>query len=91
MKHKRTVEVPAKRETVVDRVTCDLCGGPVQPSPLSFDVSYTAVYFRSGEQYPEGGSGTQVEFDLCGSCFDGKLVPWMKGQGATPAVTDWET
>jgi hypothetical protein len=45
---------------------------------------------RDGSAYPEGGSGTEYEIDLCKDCFKGKLVPWLKAEGATIEETEWE-
>ena len=45
---------------------------------------------RQGVSYPEGGSGTEIEVDLCPTCFKEKLVPWLRSQGATIEEKEWE-
>lgn len=48
------------------------------------------IYHREGDSYPEGGSGTITEVDICPDCFQNKLVPWLELQGATIKEKDWE-
>lgn len=88
MQHIKTVEVPAATKEVVDFITCDLCGKRITTE--GFEVDEVNVEHRTGENYPEGGSGEQVEFDLCGKCFDEKLTPWLRTQGAEPRETEWD-
>ena len=30
-----------------------------------------------------------VEVDMCSQCFETKLVPWLREQGAEPRTTEW--
>jgi hypothetical protein len=48
------------------------------------------VKHRDGENYPEGGSGTEVEIDMCPECFKTKLIPWLESQGVVVQRKDWE-
>jgi hypothetical protein len=93
MKHMRTVEVPATTKTVVDRVTCDLCGrgldehyaGKQLSSYYSDEVD---INRRVGTNYPEGGNSTESKVDMCGECWKTKFVPWLRSQGAEPRTKD---
>jgi hypothetical protein len=77
---------------------CDLCGAEAQSgdewSSRYYEVNETEVSIsvksRKGENYPEGGSGTEYEIDLCPRCFTGRLVPWLKSQGAAIEEKEWD-
>ena len=88
MQHTKKVPVPATSRTEVTQVTCDLCGQPLRTTSSGGDVT---VSYEKGVHYPEGGSGTRVEFDLCAECFEGKLMTWFRENGATgPRETEWD-
>lgn len=84
----KTVQVPASEKEIVDRVTCDLCGEEI--SPEKYSAESVDVKHRTGSNYPEGGNGLEVSVDMCGKCFDEKLVPWLRSQGVEPRTSDWE-
>lgn len=88
MKHMKTVEVPATTREEVDFVTCDLCGAKIEGR--GYDVDEVEVRHKTGSNYPEGGSGDETAVDMCGKCFDEKLVPWLRSQGAEPRTEDWD-
>lgn len=88
MKHTKLMSIPAKTREVIDKVTCDLCGNEIET--VGYDCENITVSHRVGTMYPEGGGGVETVVDMCGSCFDSKLVPWLKTQGADPKPTDWD-
>jgi hypothetical protein len=88
MKHMKTVRVPATTKDYVDFVTCDLCGARIKDEQYVIDE--VEVRHRAGTNYPEGGNGTEISVDVCGKCFDEKLIPWLKSQGAEPHVEEWD-
>jgi hypothetical protein len=100
MKHMKTVDVPATTKTIVDRVTCDLCGRGLDEhyrgnarlsSYYDDEVEIKQVFRRRrGTNYPECGSGTEDEVDICGECWETKLIPWLKSQGVEPQTRDWD-
>jgi len=53
------------------------------------EVSVT-VKQKEGESYPDGGSGTEYEIDLCPDCFKNRLVPWLKSEGANIGEMEWD-
>ena len=87
MRHMRTVAVPAtdRKETV--KITCDLCGQDVVKKCGNADE--VIIEHRCGSAYPEGGSGETVSVDMCVTCFEDKLTPWLKSQGAELRTTEW--
>jgi hypothetical protein len=90
--------VPAKVVKKFVRRTCDLCGAESNRCADWESSSYTVaetemsvtVTHRSGLSYPEGGSGTEIEIDLCPKCFQDRLIPWLESQGATIEARDWD-
>jgi hypothetical protein len=84
--------------TRTDRVevsrTCDLCGRVATRSGWDAGIYDTEIAVtvkqREGTSYPEGGSGTEYEIDLCPDCFKGRLVPWLKEQGARIEPKEWD-
>jgi ribosomal protein S27E len=88
MKHSKTVEVPARTETVTASVTCDLCGKVISRQRGNAEI--VEIRHRTGSSYPEGGSGVDFEVDMCPDCFDSKLVPWLQSQGAEIRETNWD-
>lgn len=88
MKHYKQVFVPETTRRQLVKTTCDLCGVVIVCG--TYDAEEVEIKHRTGSQCSDGGSGTETSFDLCGACFDGKLVPWLMDQGATPTARDWE-
>ena len=80
-------------QTVLDVLTCDMCGATTK-NARNWTSNYSSrsevtVCFVHGDEYPEGGSGTQTCVDLCPQCFGNKLLPWLMSQGATPRLEEW--
>ena len=86
MKHteKRAAE---RIETFVVKVTCDICHEEIRREHGSAEE--VTVEHKTGFSYPEGGSGETVLVDICPKCFDERLVPWLKSQGAEPRKEEW--
>lgn len=96
-------EVTGKHSFLKER-TCDLCGkkadkdkGYLSTSSWGaeiFEINETEIKMMvrqtKGSNYPEGGSGTEYEIDLCPDCFKNRLVPWLKSQGANIEEKEWE-
>ena len=89
MKHTRLIDVPATTKTVVSRVTCDLCGKRVETQDR-YEIDEVTISHKTGSSYPEGGSGEIASVDMCSDCFNEKLVPWLKTQGAAIQTEDWD-
>lgn len=89
MRHVRTIQIPATTKQIIDKITCDICGANVNRGGL-YEIDEVSVERRTGTIYPEGGAGTETKVDLCGECFESKLIPWLKAQGANPQTEDWE-
>jgi hypothetical protein len=83
-----TVIVPETTRDVEVSVACDICNGVIG---LDFyKVDEIEVRHKTGYSYPDGGSGEEITFDLCGRCFDKKLIPWLRSQGAAPQIKEWD-
>ena len=91
-KRTRTVE-----ENELVSLTCDLCGRKAKRDGWEsscFEVNETEVEVtvrqKEGTNYPECGSGTKIVVDLCPQCFTGRLVPWLREQGAQIETQNWD-
>ncbi len=91
-----TVTETRTRKVLVKRC-CDLCGREAKSGDDwergLYEVSETEVEMtvrhKVGDNFPSGGSGTEFIVDLCPVCFTGKLIPWLKSQGAQIEERDW--
>lgn len=82
--------------TLVDTVTCDLCGTKKPGHSCwnagdDFNIAATRLEMEIGWGCPDGGDKTETSYDICTNCFQTKLMPWLESQGAKPTVTnvDW--
>ncbi len=87
MKHLKTLQIPATTKDVVEFITCDLCGEKI--ATHIYEVDEVIVNHRYGESYPEAGFGKETNVDLCGQCFEEKLIPWLRSQGVKPNEEYW--
>lgn len=83
----KTVEVPARTETRAE-YTCDLCGELIVPKRGGGEE--VEVTHTTGD-YGRESSLVYEQFDMCGECFQGKLIPWMASQGVKPHVRSWDS
>ncbi len=97
--------MPARPQQIVLEAIalhCDLCGseimqyhknGSVILNPAFRKVYGTAldvqIKLRAGEKGLDGGVGETTSFDLCPTCFETKLRPWLEQQGAVAKVEPW--
>ena len=90
MKRMKIVETPSTVREVVDYTTCDLCRQRIAEEG-SFEINEIEVSHKTGCRYPDNGEEEEVSVDLCGPCFDTKLIPWLQSQGAVPQISkrDW--
>ena len=90
----KEIVIPAKRLTTLARRRCDLCEESTTEKrdwgKDHYDVEETEVRYKTGANYPEGGSGEETTIDICPKCFTEKLIPWVKSQGGEPTVKEWD-
>lgn len=89
----RQVIVPETIKTVVDKTLCDLCGREsegVRDNWLNdnYDFEETSIKLSTGYRYHDDGERTTKEYHICPTCFNEKLIPWMKSQGAEYTETE---
>jgi hypothetical protein len=82
MRHKKIEHVPASTREVDDFTTCDLCKATLKSDLYAVDE--VEVERRKGTKYPEQTDLTVTYVDICPACFDAKLLPWLRAQGAEP-------
>jgi hypothetical protein len=93
-----TPPVPTKTVTKKTGVQCDLCKEVYKgadswhsvdwPVNNSYHVLTTGIFIEEGESYPEDRFTEVTEFHICPDCFKGRLIPWLKNQGAEPTVRE---
>lgn len=87
MKEIKKVTVPARTEDVVVSTMCDLCHEKIEQG--MYEVNEVTIRFTKGDEYPEGGSGEETTVDMCGKCFESKLIPWLASIGVAPQVKEY--
>ena len=97
MKVYETKAVPATTREILIKRKCDLCGIESKSSDWNagfYEVNETEIKItmkqKEGSSYPEGGSGTEYEIDLCPSCFTNRMIPWLKSKGAEIKEREWD-
>jgi len=91
MKHYKKVVIPATKEATkleLEKTTCDLCGEVIKQEMFSEEKVY--VQYKTGASCPEGGSGEITGVDMCSTCFNEKLTPWLKQQGCELHTVEWD-
>lgn len=95
------MKIYEKRETTSTylecvRRTCDLCGkessdGDWEKSTYEQNETNIEIKIKHREGYnvSDGGSGDEIEIDLCPDCFRHKLVPWLQSEGAKINYSNW--
>lgn len=95
----RTYEIKTEtvERTTLVKTTCDLCGKEATRGggeSSFYEVNETEVEVtvrqKDGRSYPDNGSGTKVNFDICPDCFKNKLIPFLESQGAKVERTEWD-
>lgn len=88
MDHYKEEDVPATTRKVRVKTTCDMCKKEIKEDP--YEVDEVTIERRTGYSSRDGGSGKRIDVDMCGKCFDKKLLKWLKEQGVEIRVTDWD-
>ena len=89
MKHYKIKDIPQHTEQVLDNTTCDMCGGIIKPTQ-SFQVNEIEIKRRTGFSCPDGGSGEELDIDICGECFDNVILPFLKTKIQNVRIVDWD-
>lgn len=93
MKNKKTTEKTIKHE-YIESITCDICkkvyeGDDWERNDL--ECLETEVRMKTGYNFPEGGCGEEINYDICPLCFEDKLIPALKTMGAESTVENWQS
>jgi len=88
MKVKERYDIPERTAERVVKVICDMCGEDIKTGNFRADESHVGK--TEGTSYPECGNGVKIEYDVCISCSDTKIVPFMESFGAKTVVEDWD-
>jgi hypothetical protein len=88
MRHYKKETIPEHIEEKLTHITCDICGDEIKSK--QFDATRTEVEMWTGSSYPEGGCGERIQYDICGDCFKGELIPWLESKGAKREWEEWD-
>jgi len=93
-------EVQERTVKTLTGVQCDLCGcwaennlwveykdSWVNPEN-SHEVVDVSISMSTRPRYSVEGRYEDWEFDICPTCFNQKLVPWMMSQNAHPQINE---
>lgn len=87
-------EVPRTgTDRVLDKLKCDICQRDFDnhwDRQFSYEVLETVVKFKTGESFPEGGSGKEIIIDICPECFKRTLVPFIESFGSKIVEKEWD-
>ena len=83
-KRMKEVEVTIERYTL-----CDKCNNKIERES-SFDVFECKLEQRTGEHYPEGGSGEKDKMDLCQKCAK-DCIKLLTDNGYRISHSEWDT
>lgn len=87
MRHMKSSAVSATIRQVVEKTTCDLCGDEIKQG--RFDAERVEISYTTGKVYPECGDTKEVSVDMCGNCFETKLIPWLKSYRVNLRTEEW--
>ena len=83
----RETEKITREESVLIETLCDKCNEPIHTTCYNaFDFEFE---IKTGESYPEGGSGDKLEMDLCQSCAL-ELTEFLKLNGYRINESEWD-
>ena len=84
---------PPQSIEILESITCDLCGSVTTSEWKQdmTDIEKIRVLQVTGYDCQSGGQATEISFDICPDCFENRLIPWLKSQGAEPTIkeSDW--
>ena len=66
---------------------CDKCGEKIEV--VSYDAFECTVEHKTGESYPEGGSGDVENLELCKTCAI-KMIDLLSSNGYNIQKTEWD-
>ena len=101
MKIYKEVVIPTRTEKQIEKVICDLCKeaeGDHEslyqnswPSTKGNNLNETCVRWYYGRTYgSDGGNGEEIDVHICSKCFEEKLIPWLKSEGADVRIEKWD-
>jgi Zn finger protein HypA/HybF involved in hydrogenase expression len=77
------------QEVIIDSyLVCDKCGKRIKQES-SYDAFECKFVYKTGDIYPEGGSGEKQELDLCQKCGY-EAMKLLKNNGFNVREIEWD-
>ena len=92
MRTYKKIPVPATEREVLDELKCDICKDVAKHHKWgkgNYSTNEVKIEWINGMSYPDDCWGNIVSYDMCPTCFQNKLMPWLESQGATPTKTEY--
>ena len=82
MRKYQTLTIPESKREQQTHLVCDMCGYEVKEygddwSGYGYDVREIEIRHKDGCHFPEGGYGTEINFDVCPTCWTDNVLPWL--------------
>jgi hypothetical protein len=81
----------------INEILCDICkakkyrdGWGTSESMSERYDDVTIQHNITDTSYPEGGSGSTLELDICPKCFVTKILPFMESIGLDREYKEWD-
>jgi hypothetical protein len=83
-----------RTENVHIKTVCDICGFETRAfnnwSEKTYDTKETIIAMEMGDSHPSsGGFIKKTSYDICPTCFENKLMPFLSSLGAEPEVMEY--
>jgi hypothetical protein len=75
---------PGDTRPAGDISICGLCGNKIKQENNLEGINEVEIVHKEGEAFSGFADWEETRFHICGKCFDEKLIPWMKENGAIP-------
>lgn len=74
-------------ELITSKCFCDKCHEEI--TTKKYDAFECSFYLRTGNNFPESGSGENKSMDLCSNCADG-LIDLLRNNGYRINESEWD-
>jgi hypothetical protein len=70
------------------KITCDICGNEISNDRRSYYRDECTIMHEYGTEYSDGSDLLQFKPDICTSCFEKHIIPFLKDLGVNIEYKD---